>query len=384
MPKGTVRIEVIKDRLRLAWSWQGKRFWLSLELPDSLPNRKAAQIKARTIELDIASNNFDPTLAKYKPQKQESIPVTELFDRFCSWKQRNLCPKTFTKYQGTKKYVTEFFRNKTAIAVTDAVAEDFRDWLGANLGANLEPVTVRERIAMMQACWNWGIKKKLVAENPWTDVKVKVPPRQKPQPFTAAEIEAIVREFRSNGQISHYADYVEFKFGVGLRTGEAAALQWKHCSPDCSKIWIGESMDSEQTRKGDKRHRGRSITLTPMLQQLLLRRKKPETLSDDLIFTSIEGSSIDAKNFNNRYWKPTLAKLGIDYRRPYTTRHTLISHAIDKGMNPAELAQLTGHNVRTLYEHYVGTVRPPQLPEILPSVSFSDFDSQVDREESFE
>ena len=79
MSKGTVRVEVFRDRLRLAWSWHGKRFWLYIGLPETNINRKAAEIKARQIELDMISNNFDETLAKYKPQKQETIVVTELF-----------------------------------------------------------------------------------------------------------------------------------------------------------------------------------------------------------------------------------------------------------------------------------------------------------------
>ncbi|MCC3459763.1 MAG: DUF3596 domain-containing protein [Oscillatoriales cyanobacterium] len=360
---GTVRIEVFRDRLRLAWSWHGKRFWLYIGLPESNINRKTAEIKARQIELDIASNNFDETLTKYKPQKQSSIAVTELFDRFKAYKQRNLSPKTLTKYTGLQKHIFDFFGNKFVSGVSETTAEKFKNWLGDRL----EPVTVRERIAMMQACWAWGIKKKLLpigSENPWLDIKVCLPPRQQPQPFTAEEIGKIMREFRSQPEIQHYADYVEFKFGVGLRTGEAAALLWRHCSADCSKIWIGESASDEKSRKGDKRNKARSVALTPRLQQMLVARRSPETAPQSPIFTSVEGSLIDAKNFNNRYWKPTLAKLGIEYRRPYTTRHTLISHALDRGMNPAELAQITGHNLRTMYENYVGAVRPPQLPDL--------------------
>ncbi|WP_442922114.1 Arm DNA-binding domain-containing protein [Microcoleus sp. B4-D4] len=49
MPKGAVNIEVCKERLRLAWSWNGKRFWLYIGLPDTRANRKAAEIKARTM-----------------------------------------------------------------------------------------------------------------------------------------------------------------------------------------------------------------------------------------------------------------------------------------------------------------------------------------------
>jgi integrase len=60
-----------------------------------------------------------------------------------------------------------------------------------------------------------------------------------------------------------------------------------------------------------------------------------------------------------------LTLLGIDYRKPYTTRHTLISHALDMNMNPVAVAQLTGHNVETLYENYAGVVNSrPRLPEL--------------------
>ena len=244
MPKGTVNIEVFKDRLRLAWSWQGKRFWLYIGLPDTTANRKAAEIKARTIELDIASNNFDPSLAKYKPQKQESTSVSELFNRFVEHKKRTISIGTLAKYVGLQKHVETFFKNKTSVSVTETVAESFRDYLAQKL----EPVTVRERIVMMNACWEWLAKKKLLTQNPWVDIKITVPPKQRPQPFTIAEISSIVHKFRSDQNLTNYADYVEFKFGVGLRTGEAAALLWRHCSSECDRIWIGESLGNGQRK----------------------------------------------------------------------------------------------------------------------------------------
>jgi integrase len=61
-----------------------------------------------------------------------------------------------------------------------------------------------------------------------------------------------------------------------------------------------------------------------------------------------------------------LTRLEIDYRKPYSTRHTLVSHALDLGMSPATVASLTGHSVRTLYENYAGNVRSrAKLPEVL-------------------
>ncbi len=126
------------------------------------------------------------------------------------------------------------------------------------------------------------------------------------------------------------------------------------------------------------------MPLTPRLQQLLLNRRANDFRPDDPIFTSTNGCAIDPKNFCNRYWKPALAELGIDYRKPYNTRHTLISHGLEAGMNPVAIAALTGHDVRTLYENYAGLVNPPKLPDLLPALNpvlppVSEVDSPVSR-----
>ena len=93
--------------------------------------------------------------------------------------------------------------------------------------------------------------------------------------------------------------------------------------------------------------------------------------------------SYDAKNFCRRYWKPALAELGINYRQPYNTRQTLISHGLEAGMNPVAIAALTDRDVRTLYESYAGLVNPPKLPDLLPAFGpVSEVDSPVDRSDT--
>jgi len=165
-------------------------------------------------------------------------------------------------------------------------------------------------------------------------------------------------------------------------TRETAALLWRHCSPECDRIWLGESLKNGN-RKAAKRNKDRTVPLTPRLQKLLLERRQEDWQPDEPIFTSIEGSAMDAKNFCNRYWKPALAELGIDYRRPYNTRHTLISHGLESGMNPVAIAALTDRDVRTLYENYAGLVNPPKLPDLLPAFDpVSEVDSPVDRSDT--
>jgi integrase len=176
---------------------------LYIGLPNTIANRKAAEIKAQPIELDMTSGNFDRSLAKYKPQAQsEAISVVEMFDRFTQQKQRTISIGGLAKYLSLQQHILVFFKGKTSVSVSESMAEKFR----AYLAQKLEPVTLRQRIVMMNACWESARKKKLVVENPWAQIKVSVVPKQRPQPFTLAEISSMVRKFRSDSNLIHYAD----------------------------------------------------------------------------------------------------------------------------------------------------------------------------------
>lgn len=63
-PKGTVSVQVFKDRLRLCWSYCGKRYFLYIGLPDSKVNRVIAEQKARQIEGDTLPFRSDKELFK--------------------------------------------------------------------------------------------------------------------------------------------------------------------------------------------------------------------------------------------------------------------------------------------------------------------------------
>ncbi|MEL6229569.1 MAG: hypothetical protein AAFR24_06630 [Cyanobacteria bacterium J06627_3] len=50
----------------------------------------------------------------------------------------------------------------------------------------------------MRSCWAWAIGRKLAADNPWENVRVKVPPKQRPQPFTQDEYRRILAGFQDH------------------------------------------------------------------------------------------------------------------------------------------------------------------------------------------
>jgi len=62
--KGTVSFENFKNRIRLRWRYQGKRYSISLGPYDKL-NLKATKRVVLQIELDMANGLFEHTLVMY-------------------------------------------------------------------------------------------------------------------------------------------------------------------------------------------------------------------------------------------------------------------------------------------------------------------------------
>ena len=85
--RGSVSVSTRNEMLRLRWTHQGRPFQLALGLPDSPINRHRAEILAAEIAADIAREQFDATLAKYRPQPEPepeapTLTTADLFERF--------------------------------------------------------------------------------------------------------------------------------------------------------------------------------------------------------------------------------------------------------------------------------------------------------------
>lgn len=364
--KGSVQIRVVKGRLRLVWSAFGQRYFLSMGMDDSPLARKVAEAKASLIAADIMSGNFDPSLEKYKPddQKKPVLCVQDLVDEFLKHKQKQVSNRTMEKYRAFGSHLQQFFARRAVIDVDAVQADKFRLAL---LAKDLEPATVKSILGFGQSCWEWAIAKHREVESPWPAVRklVKVPPKQKPKPFTQVEIRAIVATFRNHRYYKHYTEFVEFRLDTGCRIAEAAGLKFKHLSDDGSQAWIGETY-SRGEWKPTKTNEARWVNLPKRARQIIERRRQQQLSPDDVIFPGPRGVPIDDHTFSQRIWKAVLKEAGVEFRVFYNTRHTVISQALEAGMSPTAIADQTGHRVETLLKHYAGNVQNrPRLPNLL-------------------
>ena len=236
--------------------------------------------------------------------------------------------------------------------------------------SKLAPVTFKDRLSLIKSCSRWAVKEGLLENNPFENIKTRSCTPKEVKPFSAKEIQAIVAGF--DAIAPHYAPFVRFLFISGVRISEAIGLRWSHIDFDRNEFTIRESMPKDilgngykRVRKGTKTGSIRYLTISLELKALLLAVKPLIHDVDDLVFSTVEGCTIDADNFRSRQWRQVLASCCVPYRKPHAIRHTTLSHAVDQGISLTGVAYLAGHaNTRMVMQTYGHIVNRPKLPDM--------------------
>ncbi|AFY73472.1 site-specific recombinase XerD [Synechococcus sp. PCC 7502] len=352
--------------IQLKFTVNGKRYSFNPFQGGQFDNKRdLAQAKAiaTKIQNDIIADCFDNTLNKYKPKNLNSLTKTvnlktvkSFIVVWDSWVD------TLDLSAATKADHYEMIRRM--IVKADAGGDDI-SWF---INAKLSPSTFNKRLGYLKSCCQWAVSQKLFVSNPFERVKARKSTKAEIKPFTIEEIRAIITEF--DIKYSHYSAFVRFLFLTGTRTSEAIGLQWKQIDFERKQVTISESMPKDRTGNGYQRIRKetksgnvRYLTINSELNSLLLDIKPDKVNPDDLLFKSSRGFTIDSGNFRED-WKKVLSNIGIEYRKPYTTRHTLLSHAIEQGIPITGVAYLAGHtDTRMVMQTYGHMINRPVLPE---------------------
>lgn len=374
--KGSVQVKSSNDRLQLVFSFGGKRHYLSTGYPDTPQYRKLAQMRASEIEKDILYERFDPTLEKYKPKSALSTvtPITpistpkptlaELWTKYVEWKRPQCAPSTMkNQYQAYSTYLKRMPTQDLDRAV------EIRDQALQTIPIN----SAKRFIVALNACCDWAIQSGLITENPFygMSAQIKLPKSEKMEddinPFSAAERELIIEAFAKNRHYRYYTSLIEFLFATGARPSEALALQWRHISNDFRTINFEQAVTVSEgglaIKQGLKTQEKRKFPCNLKVQGILQRIKPENAQPTDLLFPSPEGKYIDFHNFRNRAWKTILKSLEVPYRKPYQTRHTFITLALENGLDAKDVARLVGNSPEVIYRHYAGNKRELFVPE---------------------
>lgn len=361
------------NRLRLVFSYGGKRHFIALEMADTPMNRVKAQEIAFQVEKDIDYGEFDPTYRKYKAQaglstvedvatlSPSSISLRNLWHEYVEIRKVGKAPGTIRMYgwvaNHLKRCPYEFSHEAQAIF----------DWLAVNV----PPDSTRRVLTQLNACCEWASKLGKLSSSPFSGMaaEIKMQPKvdeeEEVLPFTRQERDRIITAFRESRYYSFYAPLVDFLFLTGCRPSEALALMWKTVDQkqikfeqalvyDGSKFVLKPGLKTQRYRKFPI-----NIQLTDLLQSIQPKNSDPKSL----VFPSRKGTFINWGNFANRGWKKTLASLpDIKYRNPYQTRHTFCSLCREADIASIQIAKWVGNSADMIDRIYAKPTDHVQVP----------------------
>lgn len=214
------------------------------------------------------------------------------------------------------------------------------------------------------------MESEIISRNPFAGLQRQIRSR-KPSDiawaaFTIPERDRIISEFESNHPF--YAPWVKFLFWTGCRPEEAAALTWKHISPDLTEILFAHALPADMHHVQETKNRKTTrFPCNPRLQRLLELMRHSRAHHADLVFQARTGGRFHYTNFQTRYWKPVVTSLverGLVavYLSQYHTRHTWITEALNH-LSVADVAYLARVSTSVIYQHYVGRSRSLTIPE---------------------
>lgn len=257
--------------------------------------------------------------------------------------ERRYSPHTLLSYQTDLGQFAAYLH--TAYELEEPAQADhtlIRSWVVELMQQDLDPRTVKRKIACLRSYYKFLLQTGVIARNPMLRIKA---------PKTAKKLPDFVPEDALNGMLNSFAfaptlagtrDQVilELLYGTGIRLSELIGIQHGDISLPARTVRV--------TGKGNKQ---RVVPLNPTLVQVLekyLSQKQQEFSTTDnargALLVTDKGEPLYEK-FVYRTVKHYLGQIttASSQQHPHVLRHSFATHLLSKGADLNAIKELLGH-----------------------------------------
>jgi len=228
---------------------------------------------------------------------------------------------------------------------------DVQAWVRAMTAAGLGANTVTGAYQRLAAMLSDAVLEGVLAGSPCREIDLPKVVKPAPRWLSREEHDRIQLALAVTPRAAVWQAYVGLACFSGLRPGELAGLDVPHIDFDRSLVRVGQVMTRHGLRAYPKSDTSvRSVPFPAEVRDLLWRVVADR--GEGPVFTSPRGERVRDELFRDRVWGPALKAAGVEYARPYITRHTCASWLVQAGVPTWEIAKMLGHSSTRLIDVY--------------------------------
>ncbi len=329
---------------------------------------KTAQGILLQIQADISRDDLN--FAKYFPRHPKSprfltgsdIKISDRLEQWLDQSRNHCAASTMRDYRSIVRcHLIPVFGE---YYLSDLTLGDIREWI---YSLDISKKRIRNVIIPLKSIFDEAFEDGIIDHNPFSGGGLLRKMGSSPPdvtPFTVAQRDAILNA--CEGQIKNI---FSFAFWTGLRTSELIALRWDDVCVEkrVAYIWHVRTSAGEKNQTKTSSGKRRIELLPPAIDALLAQQK---FTIDGSIFLNPRTQQPWAHDapLRKTAWIPALRRAGVDYQKPYSTRHTFASLMLSSGKNPMWVASQMGHRdwgmLRRVYGRWIADSESSNHDEI--------------------
>ena len=281
------------------------------------------------------------------------------------WEQESLPNKSLPTQAGYRKLLKKHILAGDGLALVCLRLPDLspglvQRFVSRKTEAGLSPQTVRNIYHLLRSILRFGIRLKLLMENPSNGVELpkKLGPRQERAVYTPEQVSAILTAFEQQGDLLSRTLILSVYF-TGLRRSELCGLRWQDADLQRKEIrpqravWNGLECDLKSAASYS------ALPIPEILRDALLELRLRSRFANpcDPVFVGPGGKPMILANWVRRKLRPVLRQLALPMGALHSFRHTRSTRLNFLGVDPRTLQALNRHaDVGVTFKHYTHLV----------------------------
>ena len=275
-----------------------------------------------------------------------------VIDRFLDvlWLEDGLAKNSLAAYRRDLTLFATWLADDQARDLAQARALDVQGYMLAR-HAGSKATSANRRLAVFRRFYRWGLRERLVSEDPTLRLRPARQALRVPKTLTEAQVDALLAAPAVDTPLgARDRAMLELMYASGLRVSELVACKLVNLSlPDGVVRVTGKGAKERLVPFGDEARRWLESWLRDWRPALLEGRR-----SDALFVTQRDADAMSRQMFWNLVKKYAIAAGIVSPMSPHTLRHAFATHLLNHGADLRAVQLLLGHadiSTTTIYTH---------------------------------